>query len=258
MWNGSITVVAVGSFSLAAVLNLVNLSIATTFTPSRHALGRGASHALNAALGWPSTMSSNLAGPVPARIGVRSLELRRAVTEGGSYRDPLEDAQLWSAAWAGAGVICDAVSAQVLVLNLPLTGNAPAVRLCHAAPGEPVWLTLRSLRGDWELARGAEVFVCENPTVLEAAADRHGAASRPLVCTFGLPSQAAWELLTGLGDVRCHVRADGDAVGWRIVNQLRDRLPGALTWRMPEGCTAYEEELLEDLLSDLKGDTLGP
>ncbi|WP_338572893.1 DUF2399 domain-containing protein [Arachnia propionica] len=99
--------------------------------------------------------------------------------------------------------------------------------------------------------RGAEVFVCENPTVLEAAADRHGAASRPLVCTFGLPSQAAWELLLGLGDVRCHVRADGDVVGWRIVNQLRDRLPGAFTWRMPEGCTAYEEELLEDLLSDL-------
>jgi len=185
------------------------------------------------------------------RACVRSLELRRAVTEGGSYRDPLEDAQLWSAAWVGAGVICDAVSAQVLVLNLPLTGNAPAVRLCHAAPGEPVWLTLRSLRGDWGLAGGAEVFVCENPTVLEAAADRHGAASRPLVCTFGLPSQAAWELLTGLGDVRCHVRADGDVVGWRIVNQLRDRLPGALTWRMPEGCTAYEEELLEDLLSDL-------
>ena len=192
------------------------------------------------------------------RACVRSLELRRAVTEGGSYRDPLEDAQLWSAAWAGAGVICDAVSAQVLVLNLPLTGNAPAVRLCHAAPGEPVWLTLRSLRGGWGLAEGTEVFVCENPTVLEAAADRHGPASRPLVCTFGLPGQAAWELLTGLGDVPCHVRADGDAVGWRIVNQLRDRLPGALTWRMPEGCTVYEEELLEDLLSDLKGDTLGP
>ena len=104
---------------------------------------------------------------------------------------------------------------------------------------------------DRERPGGAEVFVCENPTVLEAAADRHGAASRPLVCTFGLPSQAAWELLTGLGEVRCHVRADGDVVGWRIVNQLRDRLPGALTWRMPEGCTAYEEELLEDLLSDL-------
>lgn len=104
MWNGSITTVAVGSFSLAAVLNPVNPSIATTtFAPSRHALGRGASHALNAALEWPSTMSSNLAGPVPARIGVRSLELRRAVTEGGSYRDPLEDAQLWSAAWVGAG-----------------------------------------------------------------------------------------------------------------------------------------------------------
>ena len=137
-----------------------------------------------------------------------------------------------SATWAGAGVICDAVSAQVLVLNLPLTGNAPAVRLCHAAPGEPVWLTLRSLRGAWELARGAEVFVCENPTVLEAAADRYGASSRPLVCTFGLPSQASWELLTGLGDVRCHVRADGDVVGWRIVNQLRAGCPV----RSPGGC----------------------
>ena len=137
-----------------------------------------------------------------------------------------------------------------------LLDAAPA--LVRGVPGEPVWLTLRSLRGAWELARGAEVFVCENPTVLEAAADRHGAASRPLVCTFGLPSQATWELLTGLGDVRRHVRADGDVVGWRIVNQLRARLPGAFTWRMPEGCTAYEEELLEDLLSDLKGDTLGP
>ena len=35
------------------------------------------------------------------RACVRALELRRAVTEGGSYRDPLEDAQLWAAAWAG-------------------------------------------------------------------------------------------------------------------------------------------------------------
>ena len=51
MWNGSITVVAVGSFSLAAVLNLVNLSIATTFIPSRHALGRGGSHAFERGFG---------------------------------------------------------------------------------------------------------------------------------------------------------------------------------------------------------------
>lgn len=158
--------------------------------------------------------------------------------------------------WGGAAGPEQGIAGPAAVPVEVLLDAAPA--LVRGAPGEPVWLTLRSLRGAWELARGAEVFVCENPTVLEAAADRHGAASRPLVCTFGFPSHAAWELLTGLGDVRCHVRADGDAVGWRIVNQLRDRLPGAFTWRMPEGCTAYEEELLEDLLSDLKGDTLGP
>lgn len=52
MWNGSITVVAVGSFSLAAVLDPVNLSIATTtFIPSSHALGRGASHAFERGFG---------------------------------------------------------------------------------------------------------------------------------------------------------------------------------------------------------------
>lgn len=39
------------SSSLAAVLNPVNPSIATTFIPSRHALGRGASHAFERGLG---------------------------------------------------------------------------------------------------------------------------------------------------------------------------------------------------------------
>ena len=34
--------------------------------------------------------------------------------------------------------------------------------------------------------------------------------------------------------------------------------PGTLTRRLPQDCTAYEEELPEDLLSDPKGDILGP
>jgi hypothetical protein len=40
------------------------------------------------------------------------------------------------------------VSSQVLALNLPLPGDAAAVRLCRAAASEPVWLTLRSLTGE--------------------------------------------------------------------------------------------------------------
>ena len=197
------------------------------------------------------------------RACVRALELRRAVTEGGSYRDPLEDAQLWAAAWAGGGLggrggdLRRGLGASAGAEPAP-DRERPGGETLPRRPGGTGVVDPAVAPGRLGTGRGTEVFVCENPTVLEAAADRHGAASRPLVCTFGFPSHAAWELLTGLGDVRCHVRADGDAVGWRIVNQLRDRLPGAFTWRMPEGCTAYEEELLEDLLSDLKGDTLGP
>ena len=54
---------AVGSSSLAAVVNPVNPSIATTSAPSHHALGTLRQPRFGAA----SIMSSNLAGPVPAR-----------------------------------------------------------------------------------------------------------------------------------------------------------------------------------------------
>lgn len=46
------------------------------------------------------------------------------------------------------------------------------------------------------------------------------------------------------------VRADGDAAGRRIVEQLL-RLPGAERWRMERGEIRYEEELLNELLDDL-------
>ncbi len=67
------TATASGSSSAAAVLNPVNPSIATTSTRSRQSCGRPASHVLKAALERPSTMSSSRAGPVPSRIGVRSM-----------------------------------------------------------------------------------------------------------------------------------------------------------------------------------------
>lgn len=183
------------------------------------------------------------------RAVARFAMLKVATDTGQQWQDPLSDAGLWHGAWAGSGVVCDRVSAQVLVLNLPLTGDAPAARLCAATPGEPVWLSLRSLTG--ELTTDAdEVFVCENPAILEEAADRFGVTSRPLVCTFGLPNQATFTLLRAL-DADLYVRADGDATGWRIVRMLLDRFPRASLWRMPPGATQYEEELLEKLLSDL-------
>lgn len=168
------------------------------------------------------------------------------------WRDPASSAEDWREAWASAGVACDTVSSQVLVLNLPLTGTAPAVALSHAAPGEPAWLTLRSLTGDFGLAAPLDVYVCENPSVVESTADRLGTRSAPLVCTFGHPSLAAIRLLEAIAPLaRLHVRADGDVVGWTIVNGLSARFPQAVRWRMPEGSSAFEEQLIEDLLEDL-------
>ena len=170
------------------------------------------------------------------------------------YVDPLGDAGAWRAAWASLGVACDEVSAQVLVLNLPLEGDAPAVALAGATPGEPTWLTLRSLRGELRLAAGVtEVFVCENPSIVEAAADTFGAQSKPLVCTFGFPNQATLTLLAALAGAgtRLWVRADADAAGWNIVKQLMN-FENTARWRMPDGQRGYEEEFIAELLSDLE------
>lgn len=71
------------------------------------------------------------------------------------------------------------------------------------------------------------------------------------MCTFGLPNLATMTLLSSLASTSTlRVRADGDAVGWRIVERLL-RLPGAERWRMPEGFDRYEEEILDELLADL-------
>lgn len=191
------------------------------------------------------------------RAVARFLAVRSALAEaagGGDLdvTDPVGSPEGWRAAWACGGVACDAVSSLVLVLNLPLVGEAPAVGLCAAAPGEPVWLTLRSLEGRFGLAGSTVVHVCENPSIVEAAAAELGAAAGPLVCTFGRPSAAAWVLLRGMGPgARLRVRADGDATGWSIVAALRAEFPDAEAWRMPPGTSAFEEELVDSLLADL-------
>jgi uncharacterized protein (TIGR02679 family) len=170
-------------------------------------------------------------------------------------------ADTWRSAWDTVGVDIDTVSSTVLVLNLPITGDAPAVLLTQAAGPEPVWLTLRSLDGRWRPSDVlTHVWVCENPSVLEAAADQLGPACPPLVCTFGRPSAAGIHLLRGLGKhgVHAHVRADDDRTGQSIVAQLLSEIPNARPWRFTPRPTdeatltpVFEEQLLADLLIDL-------
>lgn len=165
-------------------------------------------------------------------------------------------AEAWRAAWEDRGVVCDPVSSRVLVLNLPLAGDAACCRLTQAADTEPLWLTWRSLSGTFR-APAPDVYVCENPSVLAAAADQP--VTLPLVCTNGRPSAATRRLLTTLAaaGTTLHVRADDDRAGQEIVSGLTAVLPGARLWRYilrPPAEPRYEEQDLELLLGDLRPD----
>jgi len=164
-------------------------------------------------------------------------------------------AESWRATWDEIGVVCDPVSSRVLVLNLVLRGDAAAGRLTGAAGAEPLWLTWRSLTGAFA-SDAPDVYACENPSVLIAAADRLGSRCLPLVCTNGRPSAAARRLLAGLarGGAVLHVRADDDAAGREIVSGLNAAMPGMRLWRYslePSPRPRYEEQDLELLLHDL-------
>lgn len=181
----------------------------------------------------------------------------------------------WRAAWASVGVTCDRVSSTVLVLNLAIpcssdllgaAGNladlqaAALRRVCTAAAatGEPVWLTLRLVPPGFELRPGScsgmVVRVCENPAVIEAAADKLSAGALPLVCTYGRPSLAARALLTALAAAGAQilVTADRDDAGRAILAGLLADVPEAREW-LPDAEGLYEENRLPALLNDLRG-----
>jgi uncharacterized protein (TIGR02679 family) len=167
-----------------------------------------------------------------------------------------DTAESWRAAWDEIGVACDPVSSRVLVLNLALDGDATACKLTAAAGPEPLWLTWRSLAGQFRCG-APDVYVCENPSVLIAAADQLGSQSLPLLCMNGRPSAAAQRLLNSLAvnGTTLHVRADADAAGRDIVSKLQTAIPGLLLWRYsltPAEQLRYEEQDLEILLGDLR------
>ncbi|MFD3707519.1 TIGR02679 domain-containing protein [Nocardia sp. NPDC058658] len=134
----------------------------------------------------------------------------------------------WRAAWASAGVRCDTVSSRVLTLNVPLDLTVGHRR------GVPTWLTLRDLLGSWRFDPApAMLFICENPTVVEAAADELGTRCPPLVCTDGVPALAALDLIAGIDESRTEVRvrADFDPTGFMIVSTVQSVARRAGLWR---------------------------
>ncbi|WP_309248791.1 TIGR02679 family protein [Streptomyces sp. MNP-20] len=130
--------------------------------------------------------------------------------------------------WASAGLLRDELSSTALTLNLRGT---PALDWMADA-GEPAVLTLRQLTVCPPRSVPPTVWICENPAVLAAAADVHGARSAPLVCLQGQPSAAAVTLLRHLhtGGARLRYHGDFDWGGLRIAAALLQRVPWS-PWR---------------------------
>jgi uncharacterized protein (TIGR02679 family) len=137
--------------------------------------------------------------------------------------------------WSEVGVDCDPLSAQVLVLGLRPSGGSLLSRHLResADAGEPRRITLRELaKAAVAVARETVVSVCENPAIVAAAADAHGARAGALVCVEGVPSTAAMELLRALAGsgAAIRARADFDWAGLRIARQVIEATKGE-PWR---------------------------
>lgn len=182
-----------------------------------------------------------------------------------------------------------AVTSSVLVLNLPARPENATGRALAEFVAEPVWLTLRQLlRAPPAFdAQGRNVFVCENPAVLAAAAEELGGDAPPLVCTSGQRNSAVSTLLRLLvaAGARLHYHGDFDRDGLVIGNGIISRF-AARPWRfgaadylraapgsslplagplvealwdaalgpamMVTGLAVHEEQVLAELLADLR------
>jgi uncharacterized protein (TIGR02679 family) len=167
------------------------------------------------------------------------LALRAAVVLAG-WSAPPASAPERRRLWAEVGVACDPLSTDVLTLGLHPVGEGLLtrhLRECSAA-GEPRRVTLRELmRGSVAVVPRSTVLICENPSVVAAAADEHGARCAAIVCVEGVPSTAALLLLRQLeaSGAALGFHTDFDWPGVRIANRLAAHLPSALPWRMAAG-----------------------
>jgi uncharacterized protein (TIGR02679 family) len=136
------------------------------------------------------------------------------------------------AAWESAGVIVDDLASQVLVLHVRgRESHVVASWLGDAADfGIPFRLTLQQLMADPLTVAGGNVYVCENPAVLRAAASELAGSGAPLICTEGQPSAACHRLLASARG-RIHWRGDFDWFGLRTTAMAIEKYD-AVPWRM--------------------------
>ncbi|MGH3492135.1 MAG: TIGR02679 family protein [Sciscionella sp.] len=129
--------------------------------------------------------------------------------------------------WSAVGVARDELSSTVLTLGLPGDADTPTGRALRGCYGEPVVLTLRQLMRLPPHIAVPQVFACENPAIVSAAADKLGPHCAPLVCTQGQPGTAVIRLLRSLADAGARIRYHGDFDwgGIHIGNVVFARVP---------------------------------
>jgi uncharacterized protein (TIGR02679 family) len=173
---------------------------------------------------------------VLARLVLRGLARARG-------EDFPRDARARRELWEAAGVATDQVSSTVLTYGLmPLGDDWPARLLRERSlQTAETHLTMRDLRRmRWRLPPGTEVFVCENPRVVEAVSD--AGCQRPLICTSGNPTTtvlALLDALTGAGASLAY-RGDFDWPGVAMANRIIGTYK-ARPWRMT--AADYEEHI---------------
>lgn len=136
------------------------------------------------------------------------------------------------ALWAEVGVVPDRVSATVLVVNLrPHSHHLVARQLRERTEaGLPAHICAADLAtGPLTPETPTDVYVCENPRVLEAALAARTTST--LVCTQGNPTTTVLDLLSGLTAAGCrlHYRGDFDWPGIAIANRVMGTT-GARPW----------------------------
>ncbi|WP_282704165.1 TIGR02679 family protein [Streptomyces sp. CC219B] len=151
-----------------------------------------------------------------------------------------DDAAGRRALWRLVSVTPDEVSSTVLTYGLRPDGDgwrerALRERAAHHAEAHLTPRDLHSLR--LCLPAGTLVHICENPRVVEAAAD--AACIRPLVCTSGSAATVVFTLLDALAATGCHFEYHGDFdwPGIALANRVIRRYE-ARPWRM--GAADYE------------------
>jgi uncharacterized protein (TIGR02679 family) len=135
--------------------------------------------------------------------------------------------------WSDAGVLADDLTSQVLVLDVRAREKHAVARWLDdaATVGMPFRLTLQQLMTAPVTPAGQQIFVCESPVVLRAAAAELGADCAPLVCTEGRLSAACDRLLSAASGSEIRWRNDFDWPGLRMTAAATERY-GASPWRM--------------------------